>query len=284
MFSGAADDKISLRQTWRILRRGQRTIIAVTMVFALASIAYALLANEIFRAEVLLAPAKEQSSPIGGQLGGLAALAGVTVGEGDDVVALAVLQSRKFARDFIEDLNLLPVFFEKDWDAENERWLEDDPTEVPDVRDGVKFFHEEVIEIGAARSTGLVTLAIEWTDPDIAAEWASILVRRLNDRLRETALQEAQTNVAYLQAELAKTTLVTLQASIGRLLESEMPKLMLAKGNEEFAFKIVDPAVPPKERVRPKRALIVIICTLLGGLLGVFGVLVGHSGRTDDEP
>jgi len=284
VFSGVSDDKISLRQIWRILWRGKGTVIAATTIFALGSIAYALLAKEIYRAEVLLAPAAEQSTPmIGGQLGGLAALAGLSVGEGNDVVSLAVLQSREFARDFIEQLDLMPIFFEEEWDAEKNRWREDDPTEAPDVRDGVKFFHEEIFEVSEERRTGLVTLAIEWTDPDVAAEWASILVHRLNDRLRERALQEAQTNVAYLQSEMAKATLVTLQESIGRLLEAELPKLMLAKGNEEFAFKIVDPAVPPRERVRPKRALTAIIGTILGGLLGIFIVLVGHSGRAGTD-
>lgn len=284
VFSGVSDDKISLRQIWRILWRGKGTVIAATTIFALGSIAYALLAKEIYRAEVLLAPAAEQSTPmIGGQLGGLAALAGLSVGEGNDVVSLAVLQSREFARDFIEQLDLMPIFFEEEWDAEKNRWRVDDPTEAPDVRDGVKFFHEEIFEVSEERRTGLVTLAIEWTDPDVAAEWASILVHRLNDRLRERALQEAQTNVAYLQSEMAKATLVTLQESIGRLLEAELPKLMLAKGNEEFAFKIVDPAVAPRERVRPKRALTAIIGTILGGLLGIFIVLVGHSGRAGTD-
>ena len=284
VFSGVSDDKISLRQIWRILWRGKGTVIAATTIFALGSIAYALLAKEIYRAEVLLAPAAEQSTPmIGGQLGGLAALAGLSVGEGNDVVSLAVLQSREFARDFIEQLDLMPIFFEEEWDAEKNRWREDDPTKAPDVRDGVKFFHKEIFEVSEERRTGLVTLAIEWTDPDVAAEWASILVHRLNDRLRERALQEAQTNVDYLQSEMAKATLVTLQESIGRLLEAELPKLMLAKGNEEFAFKIVDPAVPPRERVRPKRALTAIIGTILGGLLGIFIVLVGHSGRAGTD-
>lgn len=275
-----AGDTISLRQIWQVLWQGKRTIIATTIILAVGSVAYALLAKEVFRAEVLLVPATEQSAPmLGGQLGGIAALAGVSVGDGKDVEALAVLQSRKFARDFIEQLDLLPVFFEKDWDADTNRWLQEDPADAPDVRDGVKFFHEEILSVSEARSTGLVTLAVEWTDPDIAAAWAGILVQRLNDRLREKALQEAETNVAYLQSEMASTTLVTLQESIGRLLESELPKLMLAKGNEEFAFKIVDPAVSPKHRVRPKRALTAVIGTILGGLLGMFIVLVGHSGR-----
>ncbi|TDJ32095.1 MAG: hypothetical protein E2O53_12665 [Gammaproteobacteria bacterium] len=284
VYSGAADDKISLRQIWQILWRGKQIVIATTIIFALGSVTYALLAKEIFRAEVLLVPATEQSAPmIGGQLGGLAALAGVSTGGRGVVEALAVLQSRKFARDFIEQLNLMPVFFVEDWDAEEGRWRENDPAEAPDIRDGVKFFRENILKVSEERTTGLVTLAIEWTDPGVAAEWAGILVRRLNDRLREGALQEAQTNVAYLQSEMAKTTLATLQESIGRLLESELPKLMLAKGNEEFAFKIVDPAVAPKQRVRPKRALTTIIGTMLGGLLGIFIVLVGHSGRAGTD-
>lgn len=284
VYSGASDDNISLRQIWQILWRGKQIVIATTIIFALGSVTYALLAKEIFRAEVLLVPATEQSAPmIGGQLGGLVALAGVSTGGRGGVEALAVLQSRKFARDFIEQLNLMPVFFVEDWDAEEGRWRENDPAEAPDIRDGVKFFRENILKVSEERTTGLVTLAIEWTDPGVAAEWAGILVRRLNDRLREGALQEAQTNVAYLQSEMAKTTLATLQESIGRLLESELPKLMLAKGNEEFAFKIVDPAVAPKQRVRPKRALTTIIGTMLGGLLGIFIVLVGHSGRAETD-
>ncbi len=276
-------DGISLRQVLDTLWQGKAVIIGLTALFAAASVGYALLAKEIFRAEVLLAPAEQQSAPmLGGQLGGLAALAGVDVGEAGGVEALAVLRSRQFARDFIEQLNLMPVFFEDDWDAENSRWLADDPAEAPDFRDGVRFFHEDILIVSEERGTGLVTLGVEWTDPELAAKWASTLVRRLNDRLRERALREAETNVSYLQSELSAATLVSLQESIGRLLESELQKLMLAKGNEEFAFKIVDPAVAPKERVRPKRTLIAIVGTLLGGLLGAFVVLVSRTGRPKD--
>ena len=279
---GISGDRISVRQVWRILWRGKTTIIAATVIFAMASVAYALLAKEIYRADALLAPANEQSSPmIGSQLGGLAALAGVNIGEESGVEALAVLKSREFARAFIEQYDLLPVFFEDDWDADQKRWQVDDPADAPDIRDGVKYFHESILKVSEERSTGLVTLAVEWTDADVAAEWANTLVRRLNDRLRERALQEAETNVTYLQSEMASSNLVTLQESIGRLLESELQQLMLAKGNEEFAFKILDPAVSPKRRVRPKRALTVVVGTILGGLLGVFAVLVVNVSRTD---
>ncbi|MEX2488497.1 MAG: Wzz/FepE/Etk N-terminal domain-containing protein, partial [Pseudomonadales bacterium] len=245
-FGTSADDEISLRDLWDILWRGKWLIIAVTMVFAFGSVTYALLAEEWYRAEVLLAPADEKStSGLGGQLGGLAALAGVTVGGGDSAEALAFLGSRGFARDFIEDYDLVPMFYADQWDAVASQWLGADREEWPEIRDAVKFFHENILSINQDRESGLVTLAVEWLDPQVAATWAETLVRRLNTRLRERALREAETNVAYLQSELAQTSVVTLQQSIGRLLESELQKLMLARGNEEFAFRVIDEAVPP---------------------------------------
>jgi uncharacterized protein involved in exopolysaccharide biosynthesis len=287
-FAGTDDDEISLRELWDIAWRGKWLVIAITALFAAGSVAYALLAEEWYRSEVLLAPADEKStSGLSGQLGGLAALAGVSVGGGDSSEALAVLNSREFAAGFIKEFDLLPVFYADEWNGASNQWLGNDPEEWPDIRDAVKYFHDHVLSVRLDRQSGLVTLAIEWTDPQVAAEWAEILVRRLNSRLRERALKEAETNVSYLQAELGQTSVVTLQQSIGRLLESELQKLMLARGNEEFAFRIIDNAAPPKDRIRPKRSLIAVLGTLMGGVLALFAVFIRHalrSGGKADSP
>ena len=57
------------------------------------------------------------------------------------------------------------------------------------------------------------------------------------------------------------TNVVSLQQSIGRVLESEMQRLMLARGNEEFSFRIIDPAKPPKLPSEPKRAQIILVAS-----------------------
>jgi uncharacterized protein involved in exopolysaccharide biosynthesis len=284
-FGVTADDEISLRELWDILWRGKWLIIVVTVVFAVASVVYALLATEWYRAEVLLAPAEERSTQgLSGQLGGLAALAGVSIGGGGSAEPIAVLKSREFARAFIEDFDLVPLFFQEKWDAANGVWLGEDPEEWPEIRDAIKYFEENVLKVSESRDSGLVTLAIEWTDPEIAAKWARELVIRLNERLRERALQEAETNVAFLQTELGQTSVVTLQQSIGRLLENELQKLMLARGNEEFAFRVIDPPSVPKEPVRPKPALIAVVGTILGGMLAVFFVFLRHAVRGKENP
>lgn len=280
-FGGAGGDEIDLFELWNILWQGKWLVIASTVVFAVGSVFYALSLTHWYRAEVLLAPAEARGTPsIGGQLGGLAALAGVSVGGGESAEAIATLRSREFVRSFIDDFDLMPILFSDDWDASRGEWLDPNPEEWPDIRDGVRFFLEDVLKVSEARDTLLVTLAVEWPDPELAAQWAMTLTSRLNQRLRDRALREADANVAYLQAELAKTNVVTLQQSIGRLLESELQKLMLARGNEEFAFRVIDAADVPKRPSRPRRSLIVVIGTLLGGMLGVFAVFVRHMVRS----
>ncbi len=54
-----------------------------------------------------------------------------------------------------------------------------------------------------------------------------------------------------------------------------MQKLMLARGNEDFAFKVIDrPTPPPKQRDAPQRTLIALVSLLTGEILGMLSVFV----------
>lgn len=262
----AYDDEIDLWELWETIWSGRWLIIAITGVFTLSGVTYALLAQEWYKADVVLAPADKQAGAGGAlaQFGGLASLAGISLpgaGEGEPV---AVLKSKDFARSFITDLSLLPILLEDaDFGDKN-----------PDIRDAVKVFDTKIRTVTEDKKSGLVTLSVRWKDPDTAAEWANVLVKRLNDRLRTQAQEESERNVAYLQREIASTSVVSLQQSMGRVLEGEMQKLMLARGNEEFAFKVIDRATPPKQRETPKRTLIALVSMLAGGFLGILVVFL----------
>ena len=268
----AYDDEIDLWQLWETVWSGRWLIIAITSLFAVGGVTYALVAQEWWRAEVVLAPADKKGGMSGAlsQLSGLASLAGVSVGGGGGNEPLAVLKSKDFARQFITEMNLMPVLL-KDQEAEDGK--------ASDIRDALRIF-ETVRTVSDDKKTGLVTLSVRWKDADTAALWANELARRVNARLRAEALAEAERNVAYLQKEIAATSVVSLQQSMGRVLEGEMQKLMLARGNEEFAFKVIDKATPPKLRDAPKRALIAIVATLAGGFLGMLAVFLRQAWRS----
>jgi LPS O-antigen subunit length determinant protein (WzzB/FepE family) len=277
------DNAINLVEIGHILWKNKSFLIIATIVSAVGALIYCFAATEWFRADVLLKLAEtKQSQGLLSQLGdlsGLANLAGLDVNDNKSAEPIAVLKSREFIGAFIEDQNLLPLFFPRKWDASAKHWKSSDPKKQPDVRDGIKYFDERLFSVTEDRKTGLVTLAVRWTDAKIAAIWANMLVERVNDLMRQRALTVSQGNVDYLKHELTSSNVVMLQESIGRVLEAELQKLLLAKAEKEYAFRILDHAMTPKWRAWPDRPLIMSVTPVLGLILAMFFVVSRHMIR-----
>jgi uncharacterized protein involved in exopolysaccharide biosynthesis len=267
--------QVDLLELWDTLWNAKWQVIAITAAFTLVALAYALFATEWYESDVLLSPAEQIATPgSGSDLGDLVSLTALGITPETSVEPVAVLGSREFARSFIEDLDLLNVLFAEDWDAKAQRWSAEDEEDWPDIRDAVQYFEDDLRRVDVDPETGLVTLTIRWTDPDAAANWANTLVRRLNEKMRRRTLEEAQQNFDYLREELGSTNLVSLQQTIGRLMETELQRLMLARGSPEFSFRVIDPAVAAKQPAWPNRIVVLLGGIILGGtvaLIWVFG-------------
>jgi uncharacterized protein involved in exopolysaccharide biosynthesis len=264
--------------------RGRWLIGALGLVFGALGAAYVAVAPKWYRAEVLLVQTKDRSP--GGmlsQFGGLASLAGISINSGDDAEPLAVLKSRGFAQSFIEEKNLTNVILAHKWDAAEGRWKGPE-MRWPDVRDAVTYFDRKIRRVTLDRKTGLVTIAIEWKDPVVAADWANTLAVRLNEQMRERAIAESTENVGYLKAEIAANSLVALQQPMSNLLEMELQKAMLARSNRQFAFRVIDSAQPPKRSFKPKMVPVVALSTLLGAFLALVALLFRRSIQSGMAP
>lgn len=277
------DGDVGLQSLWQMVWENWRIVAIFAVSWAIGGGVYAFLATKWYKAEVVLSPVSDKGGLTGAlsSLGGvvdLAGLAGIALPTAHGNVPLAVLKSKSFAREFIEDEKLLPILLADKWDAKTGDWKGKGP-DRPDIRDGVKYFDEAVRVVTEDKKAGLVTLSIEWTNPSEAARWANTLVKRLNDRTRTEAIRQAETSIGYLQKEMLATNVVSLQQSIGRVLESEMQEMTLARANEEFAFKVVDGAFPPKRRVFPQRSLIILTAALLGAMLGIACVAISRLWR-----
>ena len=273
-----------LAQACRWLWGGRLFIVAMTVIAALAAVVYVAIAPPWYRAQTVLVPAEQASLPGGlagslGALGGLVGLDNLRMGGGGAAESIAMLTSAEFTGDFIEANGLLPVLFAEDWDAAKGRWSRNVAGREPDLRDAVKLFDERVRSVRDDKKTGLVTLAIEWKDPALAAKWANLLIERLNAKVRGRLLSEADANVKYLKQELAGTDVVLLQQAVGRLLDSEMQKAMVARVRKDAAFRILDHAQAPKYRAHPKRLQVVAIATAAAMLLSSLAVLIWSAIR-----
>ncbi len=276
--SGQSSDKdeIDLLELIRTLLKAWKTIFGMTVVCTGLAVAYAFYIPEAFKAETLLASAQEERSVSGassalGEFGGLATMAGITIPADSNIErVLATLKTRVFLSEFIREKNLLPLIFDEFWDETSKSWKLTADQEAFTTEDGIHPL-QGAIEVDQD-SSGLITLSISWKDPGIAAQWANDLVKQLNEQLREQAIAESKKRVGYLEQELAKTTLKDMRDVLYNLLESEKQKAMLANVNEDFALEVVDPAVAPENREKPKRKIIVVLGGVCGGFLGIFAV------------
>lgn len=268
--------RLWLERWWIVI-----SIVLFTAVFTTA--AYTL--TPIYRASTILIPASSERGSGGvlgsalGQLGGLASLAGISVGSGDPETeaALAVLRSRQFTERFISDNNLLPKLFAKKWDAANKIWKvaqEDQPT----LAKANAYFTENIRTIVQDKKTGLVTLQIDWKDRYEAAAWANELVQRLNADMRARAITKTDSSVGYLERELKSTSLIGTQEAINRLIEAQIKQRMLASVSQEYSFRVVDQAMPvdADDPIKPKRMLLLVAGPFFGSFVGI--VLVFVSG------
>ena len=263
------NDDIDIRemvaQNWLLLVVG--TVLGAALLLA-ASFAV----KTQYRVATLLAPVDHSAaggglSQLGGAISSLGALAGVSLGEDSSrFQSIAVLESKLLTTGFISDHDLLPILFANDWDSKAGGWRTTDPGEAPSLEDGYRLFDEKIRTVNNDAQTGLVTLSITWSDRDLAARWANQLVQRANSEIRTTAIDEYRRSIEYLNEELAKTTVVGIQQAIYSVIESQIESIMLAKVREDYAFKVLDPAMAPDadDTQFPNRALFAFIGLVLG--------------------
>jgi uncharacterized protein involved in exopolysaccharide biosynthesis len=282
-----ADDAIFLPQLFRMLRRYKWTVALTTFLCVAVAVAAAFLMRPVYRGEVVFAPAGQEAegglAGLSGQLGSLASFAGLDAGTGQlKDQALAILQSRAFTQEIIERENLLPLLFEDRWDAANSTWLPD--ADEPTLGDAFELF-EDIRKVSEDRITGIITLAIDWRDRELAARWANLLVSEINNRVRREAISEAEESIGYLQDELGRTSTVELRQALYGMLETQLNRIMVANVKVEYVFDVIDPAVVPDEDkfVAPRRALILILGVSFGVLLGLAIAAIRHAASLASE-
>ena len=299
------DDEIDLRELFGVLWAGKWLIGGITTAAAIIAVVIAIMLPNIYRAEALLAPNQDQGAgglaALASQYGGLASLAGINLGGGQSDktgLGLEVLKSRKFVGDFIERHDLLvPLMAAEGWDPESgelkidpddydiaaKKWVREvsPPRKtIPSIQEAYEEFLD-IFAVSQDKKSGFVTVSVEHYSPTVARQWVDWLVDDLNSEIMEQDVSEAEQAIEYLNKQITSTSLAELQTVFSRLIEEQTKTVMLAKVSSEYLLKTLDPAVAPEEKAKPKRALIAVLGTMLGGFLGIVIVLVRSSLRKD---
>jgi len=307
-YTGVVDDsdEIDLKELWNAIWAGKWLIIGITFIFSVASVLYALSLPDEYKSTALLAPASSSSSSqlgkLAGQFGGLASLAGINLGGGGaedkTVIAMEIMKTWGFLEEFIKDNNIeVEVFAAEGWDratdtlkidpdlydVENQKWVREfnsgrgQKLEPSGWELYEKFTNR--VSVSQDKTSGLVSLAVEFYSPEKAKDWADKLIKAINAHIQKQDRDEATKSINYLNDKIKETNVADMQSVFYQLIEEQTKTLMLAEVSEEYVFKTLSSAKVAEEKTKPKRALIAILGFMLGGMLAIIVVLIRHFRR-----
>ena len=298
------DDEIDLRELFNVLWAGNLKIITITAVFAFFSVVYALSAPNQYRAITLLAPAQSASSDLTGalgQMGGLASLAGVSIGSesSEAKTAQEIMKSWSFIESFINENNIaVEVYAATEWskgsnelridddlyDIETKTWLVENNTGEAGPPSSWKLYQSfsERLKVSEDVKSGLISVSIEYYSPEIAKQWLDLYVAAINSHMQERQVERVTNNINYLQAQIQQTSMAEMREVFYNIIEEQTKNKMLAEASPDYVFVTVSPSMVPEKKSQPQRSFIFILGTLLGGMFSVLFVLVMHYVKKSD--
>lgn len=295
------EDEIDLKEIFSTLWQGKWLIISVTAVFAIASIIYALSLPNIYKSSATLVPISDEEKSLGAglsqQFGGIASLAGISIGgEGVDKAKIAIetLKSNEFLANFVANHDLkAKILAAKSWDfVENKiefdeeiynqktnQWTwkskrswNNDATE-PSNQEAVKEFKKN-LEISHDEKKGrLVIISISHVSPYIAQQWVRWLIEDINSLMRKQDIHESQRTIDYLNRKLEETSVAEMHRIFFEIIEQQTKIKMLAEVREQYVLKVIDPANIPEFKDKPARGMIFILASLLGVFTSSFWLI-----------
>tara|TARA_Y100000817_G_scaffold284673_1_gene251418 strand:+ start:827 stop:1768 length:942 start_codon:yes stop_codon:yes gene_type:complete len=299
------DDEIDLSELFHLLWDKIFYIGAITSIFSLISIIYALMMPNIYQSKATLM-AVEQSSGMSGMIGrysGMASLAGISLDSksgSKDQEAIARIKSFEFfSNNFLPNMkleNLMAVkkwnqasntltYYASDFNSESRQWLrkaKPPRSNIPTAQEAYEEF-VEIMSVNKDKKTNLVTLMVEHKSPFIAQQWVEIMINQIDQVMRDQDRQTATKSIEYLNS-LAPTVInEDIKKALSALQQEQMKRLMMVEANDNYVFKVLDSPIVAELKSKPRRSLIVIWGTILGMVLSALGVLVFNYTRKSSD-
>ena len=301
------DDELDLTELVNVLWINKLFLVAITGLFALISIIYSLTLTNIYTAETALAPsASGDISNNLSQYAGLASMAGISLpgsssGMSDKDLALSLLKSKGLLQRLIDNHDILPdliaaeawnlttnsISYNSDvYDDNKNVWVRKvkPPFKlIPSTQEAYEFY-DKAIAVSEDKKTGVISLKVDHLSPEIAYQWSLLIIQEVNGYVADMRIKEAQLSIDYLNAQITITPYPELRTLFYELIQQHTQTMMLAKVRPEYALTTLDAPLIPEEKSAPKRSLIVIMSTLIGGMLGTLIILIRFYSYKLEEP
>lgn len=288
---------LNLKELFSILWKRKTLISSISIFFAFFSVLYALFLPNIYQSSALLAPstANDKLSSQFSSYSSLAGLAGINIPSGEVTKSQEAVQRIRslefFSKFFLPNINLEDLLAVEEWVPEaniikydekkfnstSKKWIRkvDYPyTVIPSNQEAYKKYLN-IVNVTEDKQTAFVTISVKHKSPVIAKNWVDLIIKNINDSMRDEDKKIAQNSINYLNNIYKTTNVKSIKDSITNLLESQLQTLMLTSSND-YIYKKIDSPVIPELKTEPSRSVISILGTFIGFIFGILVSLFMH--------
>jgi uncharacterized protein involved in exopolysaccharide biosynthesis len=269
-------DEINLIDLLIVLVKNKAMIIKITLAGAILSVGYSLSLDNIYTSTTkILPPQSSQSTSANSvmlaQLGVLAGGAGAalgSIGKDPNAIYIAMLKSRTITEKIVAKFDLKTIYKKES--------LTDTIKSLLDASNMV------------SSKDGLITIEVDDKDPQRAANLANAYVEELNSLMQTLAITEASQRRLFFETQLkpAKDRLSDAEIKLDRTLKTSLAYLdalrdqkylegvyeiivrqfeaaKMDEAKNSPLIQVLDKAIPPEKKSKPKRSLIVILAMIV---------------------
>jgi uncharacterized protein involved in exopolysaccharide biosynthesis len=301
------EDEIDLKELAKTIGRYKWSILFFAFFVTSIAVLFALSKPNEYESKTLLMPQENAKPRVGGGLAALAGMSGVDIGgggtPGPEESFNALLSNYDFMKTFIEKYEIHTKLVSEE-SAKNYKFAlgydgiyqfikgdgnskgKDDENISEDeiVFDTFKNI-SQTITIASDKESGIITMSAQHNDPYIAKFLVESFLSYASAHLKSKDMKDNDKQIAYYNEAMRNTSDIALKVKLAELASALIEKKVLSDANEFYNVKqFTKPQIAYiKDKVGPKRALIVVVAFVTSLILGIFGVFFIEFLRGNKE-
>ncbi len=298
------EDTINLMDLWQVIWKRKKFIGALVVIVVLATVVISLFMTDIYQSSAVIIPVTNKDTGSGTSALSVVAqqfgsLPGISMpGSTSSTEIVSLLNSNILREKIIERYGLMPILFHEQWDSRKRDWKRESKIDLnpshwlskladavrrdnpkasqkkkdenaPSLWDGLRFL-DGIVRIDNDVKNNTITLTVDYENPELAAKLAGYFLEALTEHMSAEAKRVALINRTYLEEQLNKTADPLIRQKIYNLIAQQVETAMMSEVKENFAFKVIDPPKVPDRKIKPRRALMVVLSFVAALFMGVF--------------
>lgn len=282
-------DELDLSPFLRKINSNKVFILLSSVVFALIIFFLSFLIPNKYSSYAMLQPVEDQNVNMQNQLGGLASFAGLNFQDSANKtdLALEILTSVDFFESlYYEDGFLVDLMAAKKfnissgdlviddslYDIKNNIWVRNKKIKKPTIQESHEVYMDSISSY-KDKNTQFVQVSFKHISPHKAKKWLDVIIKKLNNHIKDMETDRAKSSLDYLMVEISKTDTTEIKEVISTLIQKELSVLTISAGSENYVFNIIDSPRTAEKKSEPSRLQYLIISFLISLLFSTAYVL-----------